>query len=166
MNKQLLAMALCLGIIASPFAVFAADSTMTETSSPADVNAKKGEAFLMANKAKKDVVTLPDGLQYKIIKVGNGPKPSATDKVSVDYSGRLINGTEFDNSAKHGGPASFPLNQVIPGWTEALQLMPVGSTWELYIPASLAYGERGAPPSIGPNETLIFVVTLRNIDKA
>jgi FKBP-type peptidyl-prolyl cis-trans isomerase FklB len=135
----------------------------TPTSNTSTVS--QGDAFLTANKNKPGVVTLPDGLQYKIITEGNGPKPSATDSVTVHYAGTLINGTEFDSSYKRGEPATFPLNAVIPGWTEALQLMKVGSTWELYIPAKLAYGEQGAPPSIGPNETLIFKVNLISINK-
>jgi FKBP-type peptidyl-prolyl cis-trans isomerase FklB len=122
-----------------------------------------GEAFLIANKSKPGVVTLSDGLQYKVLIPGNGAKPTANDTVTVDYAGRLVNGTEFDSSYKRGQPTSFPVNAVIPGWVEALQLMPVGSTWELYIPASLAYGDQGAPPSIGPNETLIFKVHLISI---
>lgn len=122
-----------------------------------------GEKFLQDNKTKKGVVTLQDGLQYKVIKQGSGRKPTSTDTVSVEYQGRLVNGSEFDSSTKHGGPASFPVNQVIPGWTEALLMMPVGSTWELYIPSHLAYGKEGAPPIIGPNETLIFKVKLVEI---
>ena len=124
-----------------------------------------GEKFLMMNKSKQGVVTLPDGLQYKVLVKGKGPKPTANDVVTVDYAGKLINGTEFDSSYKRGQPISFPVSGVIPGWTEALQMMRVGSTWELYIPASLAYGERGAPPAIGPNETLIFKVNLIDIKK-
>jgi len=126
----------------------------------------QGEVFLDKNKTKKGVVTLNDGLQYKIIKKGTGPKPTLQDTVTVHYLGHLVNGTEFDSSYKRGEPATFPVSGVIPGWTEALQLMPVGSTWELYIPASLAYGEQGAPPSIGPNETLIFKVQLLEIKKS
>lgn len=127
--------------------------------------ALSGEAFLNANKNKPGVVTLPDGLQYKVLSPGTGPKPALTDTVTVDYAGRLVDGTEFDSSYKRGEPATFPVNGVIPGWVEVLQLMPVGSTWELYIPANLAYGERGAPPVIGPNQTLIFKVKLIDIKK-
>lgn len=127
--------------------------------------AQTGDAFLAANKQKPGVVTLPDGLQYKIIKAGNGPQPTDSDVVTVHYVGKLIDGTEFDSSYKRGQPATFPVSGVIPGWTEALKLMKTGSTWELYIPASLAYGERGAPPIIGPNETLIFKVSLLGINK-
>jgi len=128
-------------------------------------NLEKGKKFLEANKKKPGVVVLPDGLQYKIITQGKGSKPSATDKVTVNYKGTLIDGTEFDSSYKRGQPASFPVNGVIKGWTEILQLMPVGSKWEVYIPAELAYGERGAGGSIGPNETLIFTIELLSIDK-
>ncbi len=123
-------------------------------------NQQMGKAFLLANQTKPGVKTLADGLQYKVLNQGNGPMPTDSDVVVVDYAGTLINGTEFDSSYKRGQPATFPVSGVIPGWTEALKLMPVGSTWELYIPASLAYGDQGAPPSIGPNETLIFKVHL------
>lgn len=125
-----------------------------------DINKAKGDAFLAANKSKEGVVTLPSGLQYKIISAGTGAKPTASDTVSANYRGTLIDGTEFDASAKHGGPQTFPVNQVIPGWTEALQLMPVGSKWQLYIPSDLAYGSRGAGGAIGPNSTLIFDIEL------
>lgn len=128
-----------------------------------EANQKEGDAFLAANKSKDGVVTLPSGLQYKILKTGTGPKPAATDKVVCNYQGTLINGKEFDASARHGGPATFPVNGVIKGWTEALQLMPVGSKWQLFVPPSLAYGERGAGGDIGPNETLIFEVELVSI---
>ncbi|PYY03418.1 MAG: hypothetical protein DMG64_08020 [Acidobacteria bacterium] len=120
-------------------------------------------AFLAANKSKEGVVTLPSGLQYKVLKEGTGPKPSATDSVACNYRGTLINGTEFDSSYKRGQPATFAVNGVIKGWTEALQLMPVGSKWQLFIPADLAYGERGAGADIGPNSTLIFEVELLSI---
>jgi FKBP-type peptidyl-prolyl cis-trans isomerase len=132
-----------------------------------DKNKTAGEAFLAANKAKPGVVTLPSGLQYKILKEGTGPKPTATDSVTVNYRGTLLDGTEFDSSYKRGQPATFPVNRVIKGWTEALQLMPVGSKWELYIPSDLAYGAGGAGGDIGPNATLIFEVELLSIgDKA
>jgi len=130
----------------------------------AETNKKEGEAFLAANKTKEGVVTTPSGLQYKILKAGTGPKPTATDKVSVNYKGTLINGTEFDSSYKRGQPATFPVGQVIKGWTEALQLMPVGSKWQLFIPADLAYGDRGAGSDIGPGATLIFEVELLSIE--
>ena len=126
-------------------------------------NKKEGDAFLTANKGKEGVVTLPSGLQYKILKEGTGPKPTATDTVVCNYRGTLINGTEFDSSYKRGQPATFPVSGVIKGWTEALQLMPVGSKWQLFIPSGLAYGERGAGADIGPDSTLIFEVELVSI---
>jgi FKBP-type peptidyl-prolyl cis-trans isomerase FklB len=130
-----------------------------------EANKKAGDAFLAANKAKEGVVTLPSGLQYKIIKQGTGPKPAATDTVVCNYRGTLLDGTEFDSSYKRGQPATFALNQVIKGWTEAVQLMPVGSKWQLFIPADLAYGARAAGP-ISPNSTLIFDVELMSIQEA
>jgi FKBP-type peptidyl-prolyl cis-trans isomerase FklB len=129
----------------------------------AETNKKEGEAFLAANKTKEGVVTLPSGLQYKILTQGTGPKPATTDSVVCNYKGTLINGTEFDSSAKHGGPATFPVNGVIKGWTEALQLMPVGSKWQLVVPSDLAYGQRGPGGGIGPNSALIFDVELISI---
>ena len=129
-----------------------------------EANKKEGEAFLAANKTKQGVVTLPDGLQYKILQAGTGPKPTAGESVTVNYRGTLVNGTEFDSSYKRGQPATFPVTGVIKGWTEALQLMPVGSKWQLFIPANLAYGER-APGDIGPNSTLIFEVELLKAEK-
>jgi FKBP-type peptidyl-prolyl cis-trans isomerase len=126
-------------------------------------NKKEGETFLAANKAKDGVVTLPSGLQYKILTAGTGPKPTASDTVVCNYRGTLINGTEFDSSYKRGQPATFPVGGVIKGWTEALQLMPVGSKWQLFIPADLAYGDRGAGADIGPGATLIFEVELLSI---
>jgi len=129
----------------------------------ADANKKEGDAFLAENKTKTGVVTLPSGLQYKILTEGTGPKPAATDSVVCNYKGTLLDGTEFDSSAKHGGPATFPVTGVIKGWTEALQLMAVGSKWELFVPADLAYGQRGAGAGIGPNSTLIFEVELVSI---
>ncbi|MGC2697183.1 MAG: FKBP-type peptidyl-prolyl cis-trans isomerase [Candidatus Angelobacter sp.] len=126
-------------------------------------NKKEGEAFLAANKTKAGVVTLPSGLQYKILTEGKGPKPTASDTVVCNYRGTLINGTEFDSSYKRGEPATFPVGGVIKGWTEALQLMPVGSKWQLFIPSEMAYGARGAGGEIGPNATLIFEVELISI---
>jgi FKBP-type peptidyl-prolyl cis-trans isomerase FklB len=127
-------------------------------------NKTEGEAFLAANKDKEGVVTLPSGLQYKILKAGDGPKPTASDQVVCNYKGTLVNGTEFDSSYKRGQPTTFGVGQVIKGWTEALQLMPVGSKWQLFIPSSLAYGERGEPRGgIEPNETLIFEVEVLSI---
>jgi len=129
----------------------------------AEGNKKEGEEFLAANKTKEGVVTLPSGLQYKILTEGTGPKPAAADTVSCNYRGTLLNGTEFDSSYKRGQPASFPVTGVIKGWTEALQLMPVGSKWQLFIPAELGYGDRGAGADIGPGATLIFEVELLSI---
>jgi FKBP-type peptidyl-prolyl cis-trans isomerase FklB len=127
-------------------------------------NIEEGAAFLKANSAKADVITLPSGLQYKILVEGNGPKPKATDKVTTHYHGTLINGTVFDSSVERGQPATFPVNGVIAGWIEALQLMPTGSKWQLYVPSNLAYGTRGASELIGPNTTLIFDVELISIN--
>ena len=126
-------------------------------------NKKEGEEFLAANKSKEGIVTLPDGLQYKILKEGTGAKPTVNDTVSCNYRGTLINGKEFDSSYKRGEPTSFPVGGVIKGWTEALQLMSVGSKWQLFIPSDLAYGDRGAGADIGPGETLIFEVELISI---
>ena len=129
-----------------------------------DKNKAEGEAFLAANKSKEGVVTLPSGLQYKILTAGIGPKPTASDQVNCNYRGTLIDGTEFDSSYKRGKPAAFGVVQVIKGWTEALQLMPIGSKWQLFIPSSLAYGEQGQPRGgIEPNATLIFEVELLSI---
>jgi len=126
-------------------------------------NKTAGDAFLAANKAKPGVVALPSGLQYKILKQGDGPKPTTADQVTCNYKGTLLNGKEFDSSYKRGEPATFPVGQVIKGWTEALQLMPVGSKWELYIPADLAYGSKQAGPDITPGSTLVFEVELLSI---
>jgi FKBP-type peptidyl-prolyl cis-trans isomerase FklB len=126
-------------------------------------NKKEGDDFLTANKGKEGVVALPSGLQYKILKQGDGAKPSASDSVVCNYRGTLINGTEFDSSYKHGQPLTFAVGGVIRGWTEALQLMPVGSKWQLFVPSDLAYGQRGAGADIGPNATLIFEVELLSI---
>ncbi len=128
-----------------------------------ETNKKLGEAFLAKNKKKPGVVTTKSGLQYEILKKGNGQRPKTTDKVVVDYVGKLIDGTEFDNSKKRGEPAEFGVDQVIPGWSEALQLMDVGSKYRLVIPPELAYGEHGAPPVIEPNSVLIFEVELHSI---
>jgi FKBP-type peptidyl-prolyl cis-trans isomerase FklB len=127
-------------------------------------NKKLGAEFLEANKKKPGVVTLPDGLQYKILKEGSGPKPSEADTVKVHYRGTLIDGTEFDSSYERKQPAVFPLDGVIKGWTEALQLMPVGSKWQLFIPSELAYGARQAGEKVPPEATLIFEVELLGIE--
>ncbi len=126
----------------------------------AEANKAEGETFLTTNAAKKGVVSRDSGLQYKIITEGTGAKPQSSDTVAVHYRGTLINGTEFDSSHSSGEPVSFPVTAVIPGWTEALQLMKEGAKWELYIPSDLAYGPSGTPGLIGPNATLIFEVEL------
>jgi FKBP-type peptidyl-prolyl cis-trans isomerase FklB len=136
------------------------------TKEAAQKNAAAGEKFLAENKAKPGVKTTASGLQYKVMKEGNGPSPKASDTVETNYRGTLINGTEFDSSYKRGQPATFPVSGVIKGWTEALQLMKVGSKYQLFVPAGLAYGERGAGQDIGPNETLIFEVELMGIKPA
>lgn len=128
-------------------------------------NKKAGEEFLAINRKKAGVTELPSGLQYQVLQKGDGPVPTATDKVKVHYTGSLINGEVFDSSVERGTPAEFGVTQVIPGWVEALQLMPVGSKWRLAIPSALAYGEQGAGQSIEPNSTLIFDVELLDIVK-
>ncbi len=138
---------------------------MAERNAAGKANKEVGDKFLAKNKKKKGVKVTKDGIQYEIIKKGNGEKPKATDTVTVNYTGKLINGTEFDSSIKRGRPATFPVNGVIKGWTEILQMMPVGSKWHVVIPSDLAYGERGAGSVIGPNETLIFDIELISIKK-
>ena len=128
-------------------------------------NLETGEAFLVANKARKEITTAESGLQYEILTEGTGAKPTAADQVRVDYHGTLIDGTVFDSSVDRGEPATFGVGQVIPGWTEALQLMPTGSKWKVYLPSNIAYGERGAGGDIGPNTALIFEVELIEIIK-
>jgi FKBP-type peptidyl-prolyl cis-trans isomerase FklB len=129
----------------------------------AEENKKAGAEYLEANKSKEGVVSLPSGLQYKILTEGTGPKPAATDTVLCNYRGTLVNGTEFDSSYKRGQPLPIQINGVIKGWTEALQLMPVGSKWQLFISSDLGYGDGGRPPVIGPGATLIFEVELLSI---
>jgi FKBP-type peptidyl-prolyl cis-trans isomerase FklB len=131
----------------------------------ANKNKKDGEAFLAENKKKEGVKTLPSGLQYKVIKAGAGKKPKLNETVTAHYRGTLINGTEFDSSHRRGQPASFPVSGVIPGWTEALQLMEEGAKWQIFIPSNLAYGERGSGQEIGPNATLIFEIELISIQE-
>lgn len=128
-------------------------------------NKEEGDAFLASNKSKSGVKTTASGLQYQVVTQGKGQKPAATDTVKVHYTGTLLDGTKFDSSVDRGEPATFALNAVIPGWTEALQLMPVGSKYTLWIPADLAYGDRGTPGPIGPNATLRFEVELLEIVK-
>jgi FKBP-type peptidyl-prolyl cis-trans isomerase FklB len=129
-------------------------------------NFKIGQEFLAKSAKESGMVVLPSGLQYKVLAQGNGPKPTAGSTVTVHYVGTLADGTEFDSSRKRGEPATFPVTGVIAGWTEALQLMPVGSKWKLVIPASLAYGEQGSGPVIGPNSVLIFEVELLSVADA
>ncbi|PJE13942.1 MAG: hypothetical protein CK430_05585 [Legionella sp.] len=136
-----------------------------EFNKKSEENKSRGEAFLKDNKSKDGVVSLPSGLQYKILEKGDGAKPAKEDTVTVEYTGRLINGQVFDSTEKTGKPATFKVSQVIPGWTEALQLMPSGSTWEVYIPSDLAYGPRSVGGPIGPNETLIFKIRLLSVKK-
>lgn len=137
----------------------------TEMKDLAEKNKADGKKFLDENAKKQGVKTLPSGLQYKVEKEGNGPKPKDTDVVETNYRGTLTNGQEFDSSEKNGGPVSFPVNGVIKGWTEALKLMPVGSKWKLYIPSDLAYGDEGAGDTIQPGSTLVFDVELLSIKK-
>lgn len=134
-----------------------------EANKMADVNARAGEQFLAENGKRAEVKTTPSGLQYEVITEGNGPRPDASDQVVVHYTGKLIDGTVFDSSEERGEPATFGVTQVIPGWVEALQMMNVGSTWRLFIPSQLAYGPQGAGGVIGPNQTLIFKVTLLKV---
>ena len=136
-----------------------------ESAEKASGNKKAGAEFLAANKNKSGVVTLASGLQYLVLKEGTGPKPTATDKVRCHYEGSLIDGTVFESSVKNGKPVDFAVNGVIPGWTEALQLMPVGSKWRLFIPSNLAYGDQQASQLIKPGSTLIFDVELLEILK-
>ena len=134
-----------------------------EQSKGGEENRVVGKAFLAENQKNNGIITTPSGLQYQILNEGSGPKPKLTDQVTTHYHGTLISGKVFDSSVKRGQPASFPVNGVIAGWTEALQLMPVGSKWKLFIPSELAYGERGAGADIGPGTTLIFEVELLSI---
>jgi FKBP-type peptidyl-prolyl cis-trans isomerase FklB len=129
----------------------------------AEENKKAGEKFLKENKKKSGVKTTDSGLQYKVLEKGQGKSPNKSDEVTVEYTGKLLNGTVFDSTEKSGKPATFKVNQVIPGWTEALLMMKQGATWEIYVPAKLAYGERGVGGPIGPNETLVFKVHLLSI---
>ncbi|HEV2327226.1 MAG TPA: FKBP-type peptidyl-prolyl cis-trans isomerase [Verrucomicrobiae bacterium] len=126
-------------------------------------NQQEGQAFLVRNKTQPGVVTLPDGLQYKIIHDGDGATPGPNDIVTVNYRGTFVNGAEFDSSIKRGHPAEFPVTGVIPGWTEALEKMKVGSKWDVYVPSNLAYGPNGRPPLVGPDQTLIFEVELLGV---
>jgi FKBP-type peptidyl-prolyl cis-trans isomerase len=140
-----------------------ADSIAAPAVSTAEANKQAGEAFLAKNKKRAEVNTTESGLQYEIINEGQGVSPTASDMVTVHYTGTLIDGTVFDSSVERGEPATFGVNQVIPGWVEALQMMKKGAKWRLYIPSNLAYGEQGAGDVIGPNATLIFDVELLDI---
>lgn len=140
-----------------------ADKLFNMKNEKASTNLKAGQDFLEANKKKPGVVTLPSGLQYEVITEGKGIKPLARNKVTCHYHGTLIDGTVFDSSVKRGQPATFPLNMVIKGWTEGLQLMPVGSKWRFFIPPQLAYGDRQTGAHIGPNSTLVFEVELLDV---
>ena len=140
-----------------------ADKLFNMKNEKASANLKAGQDFLEANKQKPGVVALPSGLQYEVLTEGNGIKPLARNKVTCHYHGTLIDGTVFDSSVKRGQPATFPLNMVIKGWTEGLQLMPVGSKWRFFIPPQLAYGDRQTGAHIGPNSTLIFNVELLDV---
>jgi len=134
-----------------------------ERTQEASINAQEGEAFLAANAEKDGVVVTESGLQYRVITEGEGASPDADDRVTVHYRGKLINGVEFDSSYARGEPATFGLNQVIPGWTEGVQLMTEGAKYELFVPSELAYGEQGRPGPIGPNSTLIFEIELLEV---
>lgn len=140
-----------------------ADKLIQVKNEKASDNLKAGQTFLEANKQKPNIITLPSGLQYEVMIEGNGKKPLASNKVTCHYHGTLIDGTVFDSSVKRGQPATFPLNMVIKGWTEGLQLMAVGSKWRFFIPPHLAYGERQTGAHIGPNSTLIFEVELLGV---
>lgn len=140
-----------------------ADKLFQMKNEKASANLKAGQAFLEANKQNPAITTLPSGLQYEVITEGDGIKPLASNKVTCHYHGMLIDGTVFDSSVKRGQPATFPLNMVIKGWTEGLQLMAVGSKWRFFIPPHLAYGERQTGAHIGPNSTLIFEVELLGV---
>ena len=141
-----------------------ADKLFQSKNDKSSANLKAGQDFLDVNKSKPGIVTLPSGLQYEVITNGTGPKPNASDKVTCHYHGTLIDGTVFDSSVKRGQPATFPLNMVIKGWTEGLQLMSVGSKWRFFIPPDLGYGDRQVSAQIGPNSTLIFEVELLGIN--
>jgi FKBP-type peptidyl-prolyl cis-trans isomerase FklB len=141
-----------------------ADKLFNQKNEKAAANLKAGEDFLVANKEKPGVTALASGLQYEVITEGSGPKPLASNKVTCHYHGTLIDGTVFDSSVQRGQPATFPLNAVIKGWTEGLQLMPTGSKWRFFIPPHLGYGDRQVSAQIGPNSTLIFEVELLGVN--
>jgi FKBP-type peptidyl-prolyl cis-trans isomerase FklB len=147
----------------SAFSKSMVEKQTTASKEAAAKNAAAGEKFLSENKAKEGVKSTPSGLQYKVLREGSGASPKETDTVVTQYRGTLINGTEFDSSYKRNEPTTFPVNRVIKGWTEALQMMKPGAKYQLFIPANLAYGERGAGQDIGPNETLIFEIELLSV---
>ena len=151
--------------VVQAYMIAAQRKVMDAQEKKAEGNLAEGRAFLAENGKKPGIVTTATGLQYEVLQMGNGPKPTADQTVKVNYRGTLINGKEFDSSYKRGEPAEFPVNAVIPGWTEALQLMPVGSRWKLFIPSDLAYGQHGAGADIPGNSTLIFEVELMDIVK-
>jgi FKBP-type peptidyl-prolyl cis-trans isomerase FkpA len=151
--------------IKQEFFMKAQQAKMAESQAKGEANSKAGEAFLVENGKKPGIKTTASGLQYQVITEGTGPMPKATDKVKVHYVGTLLDGKEFDSSRKRGEPVVFPLNGVIPGWTEGVQLMKVGGKIKFFVPAKLAYGERGAGADIGPNSTLIFEIELLGIEK-
>lgn len=151
--------------IVQAYMMAAQKKVMDAQEKKAEANLAEGRAFLAENGKKQGIVTTATGLQYEVLQMGKGPKPTADQTVKVNYRGTLINGKEFDSSYKRGEPAEFPVNAVIPGWTEALQLMPVGSRWKLFIPSDLAYGQHGAGADIPGNSTLIFEVELMEIVK-
>jgi FKBP-type peptidyl-prolyl cis-trans isomerase FklB len=154
----------CFGYLCRKYTIMGiADKLFQMKNEKAAANLKAGEEFLEANKQKPGIVSLPSGLQYEIITEGTGAKPVATNKVTCHYHGTLIDGTVFDSSVKRGQPATFPLNQVIKGWTEGVQLMPLGSKWRFFLPANLAYGDRQVGTHIGPNSALVFEVELLGI---
>ena len=147
------------------FQQMAQQRMQTKMQALAEKNKAEGPKFLEKYKAMEGVKALPSGLLYKVVKAAEGPSPKETDVVRTHYRGRLVDGTEFDSSYKRNEPAMFPVNQVIPGWTEALQQMKVGEKWQLVIPSELAYGERGSPPVIGPNAVLVFDIELLGIEE-
>ena len=152
------------GALIQTFSAMVQEKAQIKAAAQGKINQAEGEAFLAENAKKEGVKTTESGLQYKVITEGTGKSPTATDKVEVHYEGRLLDGTVFDSSYKRGETISFPLSGVIPGWTEGVQLMKTGAKYQFYIPSNLAYGERGSPPNIGPNATLIFDVELIGIE--
>lgn len=163
-GTQLLDINACQAVV-NTFMMKNQEKAMAEEAKKYEPNRLAGENFLAENKKRNGIVTTASGLQYEIIKAGDGPKPAASDKVKTHYHGTLIDGTVFDSSVDRGEPITFPVGGVIPGWIEALQLMPVGSKWKLYIPQNLAYGQRGAGEKIKPYSALIFEVELISIEK-